>query len=215
MTMDLCIAIRTSCLLRNNEYMLCSGEVDEPLKVSTDGTCGNEKYIKCPEGQCCSKYGWCGTSEKHCSVLKGCQSEFGRCNSENISENDRCGKEHGGTYCPAGKCCSKYGWCGISDSIVIVPVVANPNLVNITVVKMFPWAPKLNVVKVTVNVKKANVVVDMDGVVQTTPTVVPDVKVNLVPVNKINEINLIKKKFIFNLLKIKSLLLQINIYNFF
>ncbi|ORX76761.1 hypothetical protein BCR32DRAFT_283840 [Anaeromyces robustus] len=65
------------------------------------GKCGKE-YGKCPSGQCCSKYGWCGTSSDHCSTSKGCQSEFGKC-----------GKEYG--KCPSGQCCSKYGWCGTSS----------------------------------------------------------------------------------------------------
>jgi len=112
---ELCIAVRTSCLLRNKTYPLCSGEVDDPIKVSTDGTCGEDTYTKCPEGLCCSKYGYCGTSEKHCSTLLGCQSEFGKCTTYKISQDDRCGKDFGNTHCPAGECCSKYGWCGTSD----------------------------------------------------------------------------------------------------
>jgi len=47
--------------------------------VSTTGQCGNG-YGKCPNGECCSKYGWCGKSNKHCAVDQGCQSEFGKCN---------------------------------------------------------------------------------------------------------------------------------------
>jgi len=40
--------------------------------------CG-PKIGKCAEGKCCSKYGWCGKSADHCSIAKGCQSEFGAC----------------------------------------------------------------------------------------------------------------------------------------
>ncbi|OUM62096.1 carbohydrate-binding module family 18 protein [Piromyces sp. E2] len=99
------------------------------LKFVNDGVC---QY-----GQCCSKYGWCGTSEKHCLVSNGSQSEFGKCsNVHNVninsqcgcqsefgdckksvvfptSTNGKCGKENG--VCPNKKCCSKYGWCGTSD----------------------------------------------------------------------------------------------------
>lgn len=32
---------------------------------------------KCPSGYCCSKYGYCGTSDDHCK--SGCQSQFGTC----------------------------------------------------------------------------------------------------------------------------------------
>jgi len=35
-----------------------------------------KKNWKWPSGQCCSKYSWCGTSEKYCGT--GCQSEFGQ-----------------------------------------------------------------------------------------------------------------------------------------
>jgi len=108
--------------------------------ISTNGHCGGKDGI-CPSGQCCSKYGYCGTSEKHCSVEKGCQSAFGKCNNKNqsksnlttttttttkktksstptnnskISTNGKCGSEDG--KCPSGECCSKYGWCGKSSS---------------------------------------------------------------------------------------------------
>ena len=93
---------------------------DSSIPTSTSDKCG-EGIGSCSKGRCCSKYGWCGTSEKHCSVSQGCQTKFGVCtgtteiidNSLSISKDDRCGKEHG--RCPAGKCCSKYGWCGSSD----------------------------------------------------------------------------------------------------
>lgn len=35
-----------------------------------DGKCG-EGYGSCDPDECCSKYGWCGTSEEHCG--SGCQ----------------------------------------------------------------------------------------------------------------------------------------------
>ena len=40
--------------------------------VSTNGRCGalrvNGKYkhLRCPDGQCCSQFGWCGNKEDHC-----------------------------------------------------------------------------------------------------------------------------------------------------
>jgi len=93
-----------------SEFGTCKTNEDD--KISTNGECGKGKG-KCPAGECCSKYGYCGTSDKHCKT--GCQSEFGTCksSSEKISTNGRCGKEDG--KCPSGKCCSKYGWCGTSD----------------------------------------------------------------------------------------------------
>jgi len=80
------------------------------------GRCG-VKYgnAKCPSGECCSKHGWCGKSSDHCG--SGCQSEFGKCNSNSTSEQKkgRCGVKYGNAKCPSGECCSKHGWCGKSS----------------------------------------------------------------------------------------------------
>jgi len=110
------------------------------IPTSTNGRCGKDAG-KCPKNECCSKYGWCGTEEDHCSVEKGCQSEFGRCDSSSTtkkstttkktttttttkkttttpstiptSTNGRCGKGVG--KCPKDECCSQYGWCGTQE----------------------------------------------------------------------------------------------------
>ncbi|ORY63792.1 glycoside hydrolase/deacetylase, partial [Neocallimastix californiae] len=74
--------------------------------------------------------GYCGTSSSYCG--KGCQSEFGICDSSSntttrttktkttstrtssaVSTNGRCGSQYGS--CPSGYCCSKYGYCGTSS----------------------------------------------------------------------------------------------------
>jgi len=96
--------------------------------TSTDGKCGKE-YGNCSSDYCCSIYGWCGKSDDYCSVSRGCQSKFGKCNKDDttsttinittssssnptypISKDGKCGKDYG--KCPTGQCCSKYGWCG-------------------------------------------------------------------------------------------------------
>jgi len=46
--------------------------------VSTDGSCGAGKG-RCPDGQCCSQYGYCGTTLDHCKASVGCQSKYGLC----------------------------------------------------------------------------------------------------------------------------------------
>ncbi|KAF2006993.1 carbohydrate esterase family 4 protein [Amniculicola lignicola CBS 123094] len=49
-------------------------------KVSTDGTCGGTTNFTCQGssfGNCCSQYGWCGTTTDHCGT--GCQKTFGTC----------------------------------------------------------------------------------------------------------------------------------------
>jgi len=94
-----------------SEFGQCTSTTS--VKISTNGKCGPEDG-KCPDSKCCSKYGYCGTSDKHCGT--GCQSEFGQCTSTTnvkISTNDKCGPEDG--KCPDSKCCSKYGYCGTSD----------------------------------------------------------------------------------------------------
>jgi len=49
------------------------------LPTSTDGRCGKEFGTVCPNQQCCSKYGYCGSTDEYCSADNGCQSGFGRC----------------------------------------------------------------------------------------------------------------------------------------
>ena len=48
------------------------------LTLATANRCGKE-YGYCPDGQCCSKHGYCGKSEPYCG--RGCQSDFGYCNN--------------------------------------------------------------------------------------------------------------------------------------
>jgi len=98
-----------------SEFGQCGTTSNATLPVSTNDKCG-AKDGRCPNGKCCSKYGYCGTSEKHCGT--GCQSEFGQCGTTSnatlpVSTNGKCGAEDG--KCPNGKCCSKYGYCGTSD----------------------------------------------------------------------------------------------------
>jgi hypothetical protein len=49
-------------------------------KVSPDGSCGGANEDVCAGsgfGDCCSAYGYCGSSSDHCGT--GCQGEFGTC----------------------------------------------------------------------------------------------------------------------------------------
>lgn len=73
--------------------------------------CG-EGIGKCPDGQCCSKNGLCGTTVAFCNVGNGCQKEFGLCNSED--QTGKCGEGIG--RCPVDEqCCSKEGYCGTTE----------------------------------------------------------------------------------------------------
>lgn len=50
--------------------------VTTSLPISTNDRCGAE-YGRCPSGQCCSKYGWCGEAKNYCG--SGCQPFYGIC----------------------------------------------------------------------------------------------------------------------------------------
>jgi len=90
------------------------------LPTSTD-KCGAGIAV-CAKGLCCSKYGHCGQTEDYCG--KGCQSEFGQCNSTTTTtkttkasslptSTDKCGA--GIAVCAKGLCCSMYGHCGKTE----------------------------------------------------------------------------------------------------
>jgi len=107
------------------DVVISDDETNDPIPVTTtvtdisqDGRCG-EEFGSCREGYCCSKWGWCGKTELHCSVSNGCQSEFGVCAKTDGFEieqkkDGRCGVGIGS--CAEGYCCSKWGWCGQSES---------------------------------------------------------------------------------------------------
>ncbi|KAG4081821.1 hypothetical protein H8356DRAFT_1438271, partial [Neocallimastix lanati (nom. inval.)] len=77
--------------------------------IDTKYRCGKEFNNKsCSNGECCSQYGYCGTSKDHCGT--GCQASYGRCNN-----GGRCGADYG--KCLNDKqCCSQFGYCDISDA---------------------------------------------------------------------------------------------------
>ncbi|KAH3941067.1 hypothetical protein HBI56_135890 [Parastagonospora nodorum] len=104
--------------------------------TSKDGKCGGYDGLTCKGsgfGDCCSQYGWCGSTIHHCS--NRCQSKFGDCkgdtasppsppssSSGKASPNGRCGDAHGaggGFHCfwsQWGNCCSQYGYCGTGSA---------------------------------------------------------------------------------------------------
>jgi hypothetical protein len=45
--------------------------------TSPDGSCGGSSGYVCPNGECCSAYGFCGSSDAYCGT--GCQSAYGDC----------------------------------------------------------------------------------------------------------------------------------------
>ena len=105
-------------------------------QVSTNGMCGqNAGGFKCPDPQCCSSSGFCGTGFGYCAI--GCQTEFGACMSTSSpdggnSANDngfdyfppanggagtlQCGPNYGNALCPGTLCCSNAGFCGNTEA---------------------------------------------------------------------------------------------------
>ncbi|KAF2645096.1 glycoside hydrolase/deacetylase [Massarina eburnea CBS 473.64] len=50
--------------------------------VSSDGTCAGTAGQTCQGssfGNCCSQYGWCGSTTDHCTASSGCNAAFGTC----------------------------------------------------------------------------------------------------------------------------------------
>jgi hypothetical protein len=88
--------------------------------VSTDGSCGGADGFIClgsEFGDCCSAYGYCGSSTDFCTA--GCQSAFGTCEegaSDKVSPDGSCGgtNEYVCAGSGFGDCCSAYGYCGSS-----------------------------------------------------------------------------------------------------
>ena len=59
---------------------MITAQARQLLAVSTDGSCGaNSNGNTCPPGNCCSQYGYCGSSAAFCAG--GCQPAYGVCNS--------------------------------------------------------------------------------------------------------------------------------------
>ncbi|KAH9213922.1 family 18 glycosyl hydrolase [Leptodontidium sp. 2 PMI_412] len=52
------------------------------LTESPDGSCGASVGYFCTPGNCCSAFGFCGSSSGHCT---NCQSDYGVCNSTSIT----------------------------------------------------------------------------------------------------------------------------------
>ncbi|RFU76664.1 polysaccharide deacetylase [Trichoderma arundinaceum] len=95
--------------------------------VSKDERCGGRWGTTCKGsdfGKCCSFYGYCGNSAKHCGT--GCDPKYGDCSVASIVPRNRpnlvitnttnglCGKHFSATCAYYGNktCCSEYGFCG-------------------------------------------------------------------------------------------------------
>ncbi|KAF2847774.1 carbohydrate-binding module family 18 protein [Plenodomus tracheiphilus IPT5] len=105
------------------------------------GNCGPKNgNAKCAASECCSQYGWCGTTVDHCDA-KTCLKDFSGASSKckptatapttpaqtfpaDVPEIDVCGHAQGGVTCPGAgangyfyRCCSSAGHCGPKNDI--------------------------------------------------------------------------------------------------
>ena len=63
-----------------------SASATPSLKSSSDGTCGGTSKYTCvgfSGGECCSQYGWCGSTTAYCGT--GCNPLYGKCTSSSSS----------------------------------------------------------------------------------------------------------------------------------
>jgi len=90
------------------------GFYQEQIVISGTKNCGSG-IGSCSSNLCCSKYGYCGTSNEYCNLSKGCQPKYGLCyeDTDDTPSKKICGPGVG--KCASGLCCSKYSYCGSSD----------------------------------------------------------------------------------------------------
>lgn len=103
--------------------------VAAPTSTATCGG-GSRGNGICPNGLCCSDWGWCGTSEAHCASNNDAPVSVPEepanpvvtdspTNAPILDDNvvGTCGGgSRGNGVCADGLCCSPYGWCGTSSA---------------------------------------------------------------------------------------------------
>jgi hypothetical protein len=88
-----------------------------PTPAPPAGTCGggNRGNGACASGQCCSQWGWCGTSADHCSGQPPSPTPAPPPPTPAPPSAGTCGGgSTGNGACANGQCCSQWGWCGTS-----------------------------------------------------------------------------------------------------
>eukprot|EP01118_Nematostelium_gracile_P010120 TRINITY_DN3461_c0_g1_i1.p1 TRINITY_DN3461_c0_g1~~TRINITY_DN3461_c0_g1_i1.p1 ORF type:complete len:511 (+),score=89.07 TRINITY_DN3461_c0_g1_i1:39-1535(+) len=92
-------------------------------KIVNAGPC-TAANVRCADGQCCSKYGYCGSGNEYCSENQGDWRRLSSCglcykSANNLNLNgivqssNKCGFP--GSRCSDNQCCSKYGFCGTGN----------------------------------------------------------------------------------------------------
>lgn len=87
----------------------------------SDGKCGpSYGNAPCKPGQCCSQWGFCGTTSKHC-VKPSCVYQCNDTTIKSPRSDGRCGPSYGNAPCKTNQCCSRWGFCGKTDKHCIQP----------------------------------------------------------------------------------------------
>ncbi len=79
-------------------FALFAATIATPVAAGNDpARCGTGFGHTCADNECCSQYGYCGTTNDYCAVAT-CQAAFGRCGAVlTASKNARCGGNSGFT----------------------------------------------------------------------------------------------------------------------
>ncbi|CAG8545724.1 461_t:CDS:2 [Ambispora leptoticha] len=86
--------------------------------TSTNDQCGKDHNTQCPSGNCCSQWGWCGTTSDYCG--SGCQSGFGKCNNDPSTTSTTTSASPTQTGTGGGPVTAKvYSSCAISNTFAI------------------------------------------------------------------------------------------------
>lgn len=75
------------------------------LTETPDGSCGASVGFYCHTGDCCSAYGYCGSTSDYCGT--NCLSEYGKCDGTSISDQFKAAMANGITDEDAG---GQYYW---------------------------------------------------------------------------------------------------------
>jgi len=97
--------------------------VQKPVSTPTSsGTCGNGNRGNgvCANGQCCSQWGWCGTTSAHCSGgAPPVSTPVAAPVPAPVSSGTCGGGNRGNGICSNGQCCSQWGWCGTTSDFCV------------------------------------------------------------------------------------------------
>jgi len=102
-------------------------EEESPFVTPGSGTCGGGEIgdgICATGGECCSKWGWCGTTPAHCDDTAPTDFPIdpnaGKCGSgDGIVGDETCSGEN--------ECCSAWGYCGTGDQYCSVTIDTRTN----------------------------------------------------------------------------------------